>query len=182
MIERRRQSHLADASQRHHAFAVLSRFFSVRWLKLPFRTWNNSEVVLHELQRLLLIELTRDYQNHVVGLIILLIKTTQVIGWNLFDICTVADCCLAVIVPFKRRRRYALHENSLRTIFTAFKFAADHRKFFSQIFCADETVHKPIRFQLQCELEVLVAGRQSFVVVGAVKPGRSVELRSSFLQ
>ena len=182
MIERRSQSHIAHTSQRHHALAVLSRLFCVRWLKLTFRTWNDSEVVFHELQRLLLIELTRDYQNHVVGLIILLIETTQVIGRNLFDICPVADSCLSVIVPFKCRRRYSLHENSLRTIFTAFKFAADHGKFFSQIFCTDEAVHEPIRFQLQCEFEILVAGRQSFVVVGAVKPGRSVELRSSFLQ
>ncbi len=70
----------------------------------------------------------------------------------------------------------------LRRVLAPLELVADDGHFREQVLLLDEAVHQAVGFELEGELQVVVAGRQRLEVVGAIDPGRAVEPGPAFLQ
>src|SRR5579859_7299982 len=99
MIRDSDQPYIADAPQHYRALTVLGWFFGISRLQLARWPGNDAEVLLDPTEGLGFLKSPGYDQNNVVRLIILLIKSAEVLDRDLFNIAAVADRRLAVIVP-----------------------------------------------------------------------------------
>ena len=117
---------VANAAKRHIPLAVLHWLGSISWVQLAARARNAASRLRYQVQCLRIVELPRDHQHGVVGLIILAVKRGQPIDGHVFYIRARTDCRLAVVVPQIRRCHHALTQHAIRTVLAAFEFVAHH--------------------------------------------------------
>ena len=85
-------------------------------------------------------------------------------------------------MPLVCRGKHSLFEDSLRVVLTHLKLISNHRHFTGQFFRLDWAVDEPVGFVTNGPFEVVVSGREGFVIIRPVDPGRPVVVRSTRLQ
>ncbi len=141
------QGHISHSPQCYQTLAVLLRFVGVGVFQNPFRPRDGSKMLLHQGQRLGFIQLARDDDHRIVRLIVLAIERLQILNRHPFDIATIANRRLAVIVPLIGRRHDPLAEHAFRAVFPPFKFVANHGHLGKQVFPQHAAVHQAVGFQ-----------------------------------
>jgi hypothetical protein len=175
MVRHAHQAGIADAAQGHRALSVLRRFFGIGPVQFPPRPRDRTEVLPHVLQRFFGVEAACDHQHRVVGLVVAAVEVPQFWQRHSFDVAAVADRRLAVVVPFVSHRGHLLQQHHRGRVLAPLEFVPHHRHLRLEILAADQTVDHAVGFQTDRELEVLVAGRQRFEVIRAVRRRRPVE-------
>ncbi len=166
----------ADAAQHHVMIAVLGRLLGPGRRQDARRLRDRGVVLDDQAERLFRIEIARDEQHDVIGLIPLVVEGLQVLDRHALDVAAVANGGLRVVVPLVGGRHHALVEDVLRRVLAALELVAHHRHLGGQVFVADEAVDEPVGFEVEGEVEVVVRGVEGLEVVGAVERGGGVEL------
>ncbi len=167
--------HITDSFQRYQPRSVLRRFLSIGRRQHPLRTWNWPEVLLDQRQGLIGFKLPTDQQRGIIGLVVRPIEFSQILDGNALDIAAIANRRLAVVVPEIGGGQHAFAENAGRTVLAHFEFVANDGHFLGQLVTADKAVDHPIGLHPHRKIQILVAGRQRFVVVRPIHPGRAVK-------
>ncbi len=175
VIQQAHQPDVAHPPQGHRPLAVLRRLLGIGGSELTVGLGQRSEILVDVFKHLLLVELTRHHQQNVIGLVILLVKSAQAVGGHALDIRSIADRRLPVVVPLVGGRHHALREHALGRSFAALELVAYDGELAREILGLDRAIHHAVGLEPECELEVVVAGRQDLEVVRAVEPGRAVE-------
>ena len=139
-------------------------------------------MLLDQGHRLGRVELARNHQHAIIGLVILAIELLQLVDRHALDVGAVADRRFAVVVPVEGRGHDPLVEQVAGGVFAALELVAHDRHFREQIFLLDEAVDEAVGFQVEREVEVVLAGRQGLEVVRAVDPRAAVEAGAALLQ
>src|SRR5437867_13439881 len=92
----------AHAAQSHRALAVLRGLDRVVGLKRTLRPWNWSEIFRDQRESLRLIELARNDQDRIVGLVVVSIKGLKALDWHVLDIAARTDRRFPVVVQIGR--------------------------------------------------------------------------------
>ena len=164
------------------AFPILGRFQCVGGLQLPGRAREGAEIFLHEVQRLGLLEPTRNHQDDIVRLVKLLVEGPEVFHRNLLNVTPVADRGLAVVVPVVCGGGQPLAKHPGRGIFTALKLVADDGHLRLQILLLDEAVHEPVGLEIKGEFQIFIGRHQRLVIIHPVAGRASVELGAMLLK
>ncbi len=174
--------HVALAPYGHAAFAVLGRFHGpeIAHLAAGFRQF--AEGLVDPGQGLGRVEFTGDQQHRVVWLIVGFIKGLQVFYLDVFDIAAVADGRLAVVMPIVCHSLQALDQNAERRIFALFVFVAHHGHFAIEVFPGDKRMQHAIGFHVDRPFQVVIAGLEDFIVIGAVDVGGAVERHAALAE
>src|SRR5690242_5572712 len=90
---------IADAPQGNQPFAILGRFFGPSRIQLARRAGDGTKMPADQSQRLGFLELARDDEHDIIGLIKLLVKGLEVLDGHPFDIAPVANGRFAIIMP-----------------------------------------------------------------------------------
>ena len=181
MIDSTDHADFADPAQSHRSLAVLGWFFGICQVQLSFRFWNGSEILSDKFQCFFLFKPTCDDNHRVIGLIILFVELTQIFDGDSFNVRSVTDRRLAIIVPVESGTHNPLAKNLMGIILAPFKFIANNSHFRSQVFTLHITVQHAIRLESNGEFQIVIVGRQGLVIVRTIEPGRAVELSSSGL-
>ncbi len=176
VIQHRDDGHFSDPAESDELFAVLRRFLGVGFRQFAVGLGQRAEVFRGVFQSLLRIEIARDDQHGVIGLVVFLVELFEIFDGHALDVRPVADGRLPVVMPLERRRHHLLAEHRSRAVFALFKFIPHHGHFRGQIFALDVAVHHAVGFQPDGELQVLWRCGQGLIVIGAVHPGRAVVL------
>ena len=147
---------IPDASEHYLSLTVLRRFFGVRVVQLSLRARNRAEVLLNVLECLPWLKAPRDNDHRVVGLVEPLVELLEVFNGNPFDVSSIADRRLAVVVPVVGGRGDTLSQNSRWTVLAPLELVSHDCHFGSQVLTLDVAVHHAISFHLDAELKVLV--------------------------
>ena len=168
----------AYTSQDDRALTVLSGLFGVGRIELAIGFGDRTEILRGQFQSLCYLELARDDHHDVVGLIKATVEVLEVLDRHAFDVRSIADGRLAIVVPFESDGLNALCQDPLRAVFTVFEFVANDGELRHEVFAFDEAIDETIALELDTKLEVLFGGRERFKIVGPVDVGRAVEVRS----
>ena len=176
VVHRPDQCDIPDPSQRHATFTVLCGLFGVGVFQHAVWLGKHAKVLLDQAEGLDGVKLPGEDDHRVVGLVILLVEPLEVRDRHALDVGPVADRRLAVVVPLKGRRPHPLIEDPRRRVLAPLELVPHHRHLRCQVLAPDVAVDHAVRFQPQGELQVLIAGREGFEVVGAIQPRRAVEV------
>ncbi len=168
---------LPDAAERHEALAVLRRLHRVGLIEHARGTRDPAHRVRDHLQRLRLVDFSRDDQDGVVGLVVLLVELRQAVVGHLLEVVLRSDRRLAVVVPEVRRRGDALAKDRRRVVLAPLEFVSDDGHLSVQDLLGELDVHHPVRFEAERPLQVLVRRRHGLVIIRPVVRGRAVPAR-----
>ena len=169
---------VADATNRHRAFAVLRGLLRVEAGNCPCWLRNRAEVLGDELECLGLVELARDEQHRVIGLIVVAIERLQPVDRHVLEIGSRSDRRLAVVVPEIRGREDSFQQHIGRTVLARLELVPDDGHLAVEIGLGDERVHHAIRLEVERPAKILVRGRERLEVVRAIEPGGTVRTRA----
>src|SRR5207244_7266368 len=110
----------ASSAHSPRSSAVLRGLDRVVGLKHTLRPWNWSEIFRDQRESLRLIELARNDQDRIVGLVVVSIKGLKALDWHVLDIAAGTDRRFPVVVPQIRRGQDALFENIHRRVLSRF--------------------------------------------------------------
>jgi hypothetical protein len=154
--------------------AILGGLGSVGWVQRALGLGDGAEELVHQSERLGLVDTSRDQEHGVVGLVILPVEGLKPGDVDMLDVALGPDGVLSVVMPVERHRLNALEGDIFRVILTGFELIADHRHLRVEVLPGDEAVHHPVRFEFEGRGEVRLARWETDEVIGAVEPGTSV--------
>ena len=140
------------------AFAVLGWFDRPELRQGTFWLRNFAKCVANPLQHFCLIKFTGHHQHGVIWLVVLMIKRLEVFNFDVFDIATVTNGGIAIVMPVVSNALQTLHENAAGRVFSTLILVADHGHFGVEIFACDVGIHHPVGFHFQCPLQIAVIG------------------------
>lgn len=167
------------AAQRHRALAVLDRLHGVFGRQGALGLGQLAQRGLDIGQGRLRIELARDDQHGVVGLVILVVEGAQLRDVHVLDVAARADGALAVVVPLVGGGLHLLHEHAERVVLAAFHLVADHGHLGVEVFLGDQRVDHGVGLPAQVPLEGFGIGREAGEVIGAIRRGGAVGLQAT---
>ena len=174
MVGGHQQRCAAAAPQRHLALAVLHRVQRVHGRQRARGLGDRAEAVGHPLEHLRRVELARDDERGVVGLVVQLVEGAQPRDVDVLDIAARTDDRAAVGVPVVHRRHRALDQDAAGLVLAAFHLVAHHRHLAVEVFARDVAVDHGIGQPAQVPAQVVLVGREAGGVVGAVEAGAAV--------
>ena len=166
---------VSDALERDESRAVLRGLFGVGLFQNTVGPGDRTEGAVDQLERFFGVELARDDEHGVVGLIVFLVEAFQAFDGHAFDVRPVADRGLAVVVPEVRSREHSLGQDAHGIVLAHLELVTDDGHLAGEVVRADATVDHTVRLHAQREAEVLLARRQRLEVVCTVHPGGCVE-------
>ena len=166
--------HAADAAQRDAALAVLHRVDRVQARQRALGLRDAAERLLDPAHHARRIELARDDQRRVVGLVVQAIERLQPADVDVLDVAARADRRLAVVVPLEHRGQRLLEQDAPGVVLAHLHLVAHHRHLGVEILARDERVDHRVGLPAEVPAQVVVVGREAGEVVGAVDPGRAV--------
>jgi hypothetical protein len=182
VVAGKHQRRAADAPQRHAALTILRRVERVLARQLAGRLLQRTERTRHPAEHLLHVELTGDDQRRVVGLVVLAVEGLQARDVDVFDIAARAYRFVAVVVPVVHHRQRALQQDAAGAVLAAFHLVAHHRHLGVEVLAGDVAVHHRIGQPIDVPLQVVVVGRETGGVVGAVEEGAAVGGQAPLLE
>ena len=182
MIGHTDSANLANAPQGHQSFTILRRLLGPGVVQLAFRPRDRTKILLHQPKRFGLLELARDHEHDIIGLVILPVERPQVFDRHTLDVAAVADGGFSVVVPLVGGGLDPLHEHALRRILTPLEFIAHDRHFRIEIFASDKTVHEPIGFHTDGKLQVFITRSERLIVIDPIIGSAAVPLGAVFVQ
>ena len=178
VITRVDQGHATFAAQGNAALAVLGGIQCVgRWQRHGTDSqWllQGSKGLIHPGQNLLLVELARDDEGGVVGLVIPAIKGLQARNIDVLHITACTYGAFAVVVPLVHGGQGFFKQDTSGAVLALLHLVAHHSHFRIKVFAGDEAVDHGIGLPGQVPAQVVVVGRKTRGVVGAVIPGAAV--------
>ena len=133
-----------DAAQRDRALAVLHRLLRVDARQRARRLRDGAEVLRDQRERGLDVELARDDQHRVVGLVVHPVERLQPLDVDVLDVGARADLQVAVVVPLVRGREHLAEQHELRIVLAVLELVAHDRHLGVEVAPADERVHHPV--------------------------------------
>ena len=162
MVHGERQLHVADPAQRYAAFAVLGGFRRVGREQLvgsgTFGTRDWPELLLHQLDGTLGVEIAGDDEDRVVGLVVLAVERLQPVDGHVLDVRPRTDGRVAVVVPLKGRRQDAFLKHPAGTVFAALPLVAHHGHLGFEILPGDEGIDHAVGFEVEGPRQIVFAG------------------------
>ena len=140
------------------------------------------KVFFNQTECLFFFEIASNHKHDVVDAVIFLVKTLKLINWNSFDICSVANGGLAIIVPIVSSGKHALTKDSNGIIFATLELISYNGHFRKQIFSADKTVEQTVCFESDCKFKIVAFTGERFEVVGTIHPSGTIHDCSTILQ
>ena len=143
---------------------------------------NRPKVFFNQTECLFFFKITSNHQHDVVDTVILFVEPLKLINWNSFDICSVANGRLAVIVPIICSGKHALTKDSNGIIFATLELISNNGHFRKQIFPADKAVEQTVCFESDCKFKIITFTGKCFEVVGTIHPSGTIHNRATILQ
>ena len=168
---------VTDPSQYGMALPVLRGFGGVGRLQDALWTRDQPEEFIHPSERLRFVDLARDRQHRVVGLVVIAVEGPQVGDRHTLDILARSDGGLAVVVPKIGGGHDPLHQHARGVVLTGFELVAHHGELALEVFLLDEGIDHAVGFEVEGPAQVVVGGREGLEIVGAVIPGGAVRAR-----
>ena len=177
----KRADHLgiSRATKHHTALAILRRLRRVQAGQLARGPGNRSKMPGHHRQCFLLLELSPDDENGVVGLIVGAVKGLQALDGDVFDVGARADDGVAVVVPAERELHHALAKDAARIVLARFEFVPDHCHLAVEIGLAHVGVQHPVGFDAERPVEILFRRAERLEIIGAVVRRGAVEAHAT---
>ena len=166
--------YVANAAEDHGAFAILGGFHGVGLGNGGGGSLQGAEPFGEQVERLGLIEAAGDDEDRIVGAVVPGVEILQALDGDVLDIGLGSDGGFAVVVPFEGGGHDAFGEYALGRVFAGLILVADDAHLGREDFLADGGAHHAIGFEVDCPLEIFVAGGEDFEVVGAVEAGGGV--------
>ncbi len=158
----------AGAPQGHFPFAVLRRLGRIQIGQDASRLGQHTEHTLNVGQRLGLIELARDDQSRIIGLIVRVVEILQALDRYVLDIRPRADGRMAVVVPDVGRLEHPLMQYGGRAVLTPLELVAHHGHLAVQVLLGNVGVQHPVGFQPQGPLDVGLRRRKGLEIIRPV--------------
>ena len=170
--------HIALAAHDETALAVLLRLHRPERRQHALRFRDGAERFGDPRQRLRRVEFAGDEQHRVVGLVVGAVERLQILDAHVLDVAAVADGGAAVAVPVVGHAVHPLEHDRERAVLAALVLVAYHRHFGIEILAGDEGMDHAVGLHVERPLQVLGAGLEHFVVVGAVVRRGAVEVHA----
>ncbi|MDW8468381.1 MAG: hypothetical protein RML56_04600 [Burkholderiales bacterium] len=167
-VERGDERYVAGAAQRHLALAVLNRLVAVEARQGLRRPRDAAEMARDERERARFVESSRDDEERVVRPVPRAVERAQALDRHRFDVGTVADHRMTVVVHREREPLHALQQHRLRVVLAHLEFVAHDGHFAREVLFAQKRVHHAIGFHRERPVEVVLARRQRLEVGRAV--------------
>ena len=182
LVRHRDDLDIAAAPHAKAALAILGRLDGpeLRQLARGFR--DRAKRMRDPAQRLRRIEFAGDQQHGIIRLIVGAVERLQIPDLDVLDVAAIADRGAAVAVPIVGHALHALHHHLKRRILAALEFVAYHRHFRVEILFRDEGMHHAVGLHVDRPFQVVLAGLEQFVEIGAVERRRGVRLHAAVIE
>ena len=180
--------HIAHAADGHLALAILGGVQGPVLFDGAGGAGDAAQDLVHEGQCLGLVDLASHHEGGVVGLVELLVEGAEVRDVDVLHVGPGTDGVMAVVVPLVGSGCDALHDDLQGLVLAALHLVADngHLAFLllgiPEVLGVDVGVDHAVSFQVEHELEVLVAGGKGHEVVGAIIPGAAIEAGADLVE
>ena len=182
MVQVGDQFRVAGAAKCDHALAVLDRLGGVGGVDAHVAgavgSGDGTELLDNQPQCLFGVELARNHELCVVGLVVLAIEGLKALDRNILEVRPGADGGVAVVVPQVGDGVHPLAQHPERAVFSRFPFIAHHRHLRLQVLRGDERIHHAVGLEVERPLEVVGGRREGLEVVGAIQPGGAIGERT----
>ena len=143
------------------------------------RTLDLAERFLNPFKHLGFVELARDGQHGVVGLIPLAVKGLQIFDRHVFNVATCTDCAAPVSVPIIEHRLHAFEHHGNRLVFPHFILVTHNGHFGIKILLGNEGIGHRVGTPAQRPLHIVVACGKAHEVIRAIKPRCAVHAKAA---
>ncbi len=164
------------------ALAVLGRLHGPERWQDALRLGDATESVGDASQGDIGIEFAGNQQDGVVRLVVHVVEALQVLDADIFDIAAVADRRAAVAVPVISDALQPLEQHVSRIVFAHLELVPDHRHLGVEVLPGDEGIDHAVCLERNRPGEIVIGGRQQFVIVGPVEPCRAIEAGAALLE
>jgi hypothetical protein len=174
------RSELAVLPDRHAPRAALLRLGGGHLRNLVRSGVDLPESLGHLREHLGAIKLPHDRERRVVGPVEGVVVLSEAVGRDRFDVALPSNRGMVVRMGDERRAPHLIEQPRDRVILIAVPLVEDDRPLILDVAGVEQRPPHPVRLHVEREGEVL--GRQHLVVVGAIEPGRRVDLRPHALK
>ena len=109
----------------------------------------DAELLLHQSECALIVEVARDHEDRVVRLIVLVIERLELLDRNVLDVALRADRQVAVGVEEIRCAQHALQRHNERAVLILLELVPHDRHLLLEILAGDEAVRHAVRLEIQ---------------------------------
>lgn len=124
-------------------------------------------------------QISADRQNGIIRTVVTVIEGLEVFNLYVFDIATVTDGTLSIVMPIVKNRLHTLHHDAIRRIFSHLIFIAHHGHFRVQVLTSNVGVAHCISTPTQGPVQIIFRCCKSHVVIGSVQPCRTIHSEST---
>ena len=152
--------------------AILRRLDGVRLLEDARRPRDRSELLLHECERSVFVEVASNHYDRIVGLVMLSIESLEPVDRCIFDIALRTDGQMPVGVEQVRAPEHALERDLERIVLADLELVPHDRELLFQIRARHDDVRHAVGFEVERPREIGVGRSEVLIEVRAVERGR----------